>query len=172
FHAADWNSELSYRRAVHDLGVPALSGRGTKHRLEISLRVGDVIRKTGFATLPGAGHPDRTGRGRGGAADAVGLFAKHHIKTLERAHQGCRHAGCPSADNKRVDLDRGSTQRRAWCGDRHFPSDSVTAHAGIGKRPCDRFEYAIDTRSVARRTLDFHDIADVAEDRVAIDSVV
>src|SRR5262249_15608636 len=37
----------------------------------------------------------------------------------------------------------------------------LTLQCGAGslERPCDRFEYAIDTRRVARRTLDCHDVA-------------
>ncbi len=41
-------------RAGLEIGVTALVGRCTNHRIEISLRVNDIIRKTGFATLPGA----------------------------------------------------------------------------------------------------------------------
>src|SRR5262249_47848711 len=121
FHFAATIEIIDDLRPGLEIGVTALVGGSTNHRLEISLRGSDIIRKTGFATLPGAGHPDRTGRGRGGAANAVGFFTKQHIKTLESAHQGCRHAGCPSADNKRVDLNRGGALRRTWRGDRQFP---------------------------------------------------
>ena len=50
------------------------------------------------------------------------------------------------------------------------------ALAGGGARSleqlCDCFEHAVDARSVARRALDFHDVADILEDCVAVDSVV
>ena len=104
-----------------EIGVTALVRRGTNHCLEISLRVSDTIREAGFTTLPSARHPDRTGRRRAGAADAIGFLTQQHVKALERAHQGCRHAGGASADNKHVDLDRGGTVRHAWGGDGHFP---------------------------------------------------
>src|SRR5262249_46806848 len=117
-------------RAGLEIDVAALVGRDTDHRLEISLRVSEVVREPGFATLRGAGHPDRTGRGRAGAADAVRLFAKQDIEALERAHQGCGHPSCPGADDEYVDLDRCSVLRRTCRGDRHFLLRLSHRHAG------------------------------------------
>ena len=125
FHLAAPIKIIDDVRAGLEIGVTALVERGANHRVEISPGISDIIGKTGFATLPGAGHPDRAGRGRGGATDAVGLFAKQHVEALERADQGCRHAGRPGADDKHVDLEL--TLRRTWRRDRHFPSDPVTA---------------------------------------------
>jgi hypothetical protein len=123
FHLATPIEVIHDARAGLKIGVTALVARCANHRIEISLCVNDLIRKTSFATLPSARNPDRAGRGRGGAADAIGLLAKQHVQPLERTHQGRSHASCPSADNKHVDLARGDVMRRASRGDRHFPSD-------------------------------------------------
>src|SRR5262249_8478793 len=72
FHLAATIEVTDALRPGLEICVTALVCGSANHRLEISLRGSDIIRKTGFATLPGAGHPDRTGRRRGGAADAAG----------------------------------------------------------------------------------------------------
>ena len=52
-----------------EIDFAAVVGSGPDHGIEISARIGDGVRATGFAALTRAGHPDRAGGRRRGPAN-------------------------------------------------------------------------------------------------------
>ena len=62
--------------------------------------------------LPGAGNPDRAGRGRGGAADLVGLLAEQDLQAFELADQRRGHPARAGADHQEIGLNVKMSVRR------------------------------------------------------------